>query len=163
MKFGANSAPELSLGPRSASRKCGRSGRAQLRTRPHGGYFSHRQSDFSFGQNPEIIGHRKATLSGCPHRPESQPLRHICRAGLQRLRDRAAPARVKGSGGSHGSDDERNVAGVVEYGGGEGVDARQRIAHGTRKTVAAYLREHLGGLLVLRVATGIITDAKMVE
>src|ERR1700723_682711 len=147
MKFGANSAPKLSLGPRPASRKCGRSGRARLRTRPDGGYFSHRPSDFSFGQNPETIGHREATLSGCLHRPESQLLRYICRAGLQRLRDRAAPARVKASDGSHGSDDEHDVAHMVEYGGGEGIDARQRIAHGARKTVTAYLGEHVRRLL----------------
>src|ERR1700677_5122104 len=101
------------------------------------------------------------TWLGCLHRPESEPLRHIAPAGLQRLRARAPPARVKGSGGSHGGYNERNLAGMVEYGGSEGVDARQRITQGTRKTVAAYLGEHVGGLL--RVATGIITDAKMIE
>src|SRR5580692_8508671 len=161
MKIGANSAPKPNLGPHPASRKCRRWNLAQLPTRPDGRYFSYRQSDFPFGQYPETTRHRKAILSGCPHRRESQPLRHLCRAGLQRLRDRAAPARVEGSGGSHGGDDKRDMAGVVEYRSGERVDPRQRIAQGARKTIAAYFSKHVRSLL--QVATGIITDAKTIE
>src|ERR1700733_15736546 len=156
MKFGADSAPKLNLGPHPASRKSGKWSLAQLPATSDGRYFSHRQSDFPFGQNPDTTRHRKAFLSGCPPRRESQPLRHPCRAGLQRLRDRAVPARVEGSGGSHGGDDERDMAGVVEYGSGERVDPRQWIAQGTRKTIAAYFSKHVRSLL--QVATGIITD-----
>jgi len=51
-KFGANSAPELNLGPRSTLRKGGRSSVEHLRAKPASRYFSPGQNDFSLGQCP---------------------------------------------------------------------------------------------------------------